>query len=260
MYIIGYTTQGFGNKVLMLASYIHQFFVLKHSKEIDLTMLYVLNVKSKHEEGTEKEMLTHIFPKLENLKWLTFVNSWKEYDALKKDAYAELTHTYEFDTTALDNYKKYFTINPEYKPLLKKYDTKNGILLHYRLGDKLKLMNEHLVLKHEYFLNNLAKLPTGPVYLVSDSPELASKLLPDAILIREDWVDTFYLMTKFKKMILSESTIGIVATYLNTTKPHVILPEFHVATTSGKLVKKNWGSIFEYETNRKYRAITKTDL
>jgi hypothetical protein len=64
-------------------------------------------------------------------------------------------------------------------------------------------------------------------------------------------------MTKFKNAILSESTFGVVATYLNQEQNKIIYPSYHVEISSGKLVDFSWGPIFQYEHDRSYRYVKK---
>jgi hypothetical protein len=253
MYIT-YLKQGFGNKMMMLLSSIKQF--LKEKGDI----LYVFPVESKHDSNSEKEYIENIFPKLKELKWLKFVHSWKDFDTLKKQEHIEIKNDYDFTSEIFQGMKtfikKYLVVNPEYKHLLKKYDTKNGMLLHYRLGDKLNLSNKYLVMKPEYFKKHIKSF-NGPVYMVSDSPKIAKTLIPEAEILDTDWVETFYLMTKFRNAVLSESTFGVVASYLNQENHKFIFPAYHVEISTGKLIDFSWGPVFEYETDRSYRYVKK---
>lgn len=251
---ITYLKQGFGNKMLMFIKSVKEF--LKKKDDI----LYVFAVQSKHETQTDKEKIENIFPKLKQLPWLKFIYSWEEYDALIGQEPTIIKNDYDFTSEIFQGMKtfikKYLVVNPEYKYLLKEYDTKNGILLHYRLGDKLNLTNKYLVMKPEYFKKHIKNFK-GPIYMVSDSPQIAKKLIPEAQIIHIDWVETFYLMTKFKNAILSESTFGVVASYLNQEQHNFIFPAYHVEISSGKLIDVSWGPVFQYEHDRSYRYVKK---
>lgn len=232
MAALGIISQGLGNKIWMLVGYIYRF---QHS---DSKILYIYYKKSKHEEGNTSEHLEEIFPKLKKLPWLKFIYDWKEYDIIKKDA-TIYENDYDFKPEYFNMDLKVFTPNPDYKPLLKKYDTKNGIVLHYRLGDKVR-RSDYLTMKPEYFLKHVQMMLSeseGPVYLASDSMDKAVKLLGISVIpIEEDAVSAFYLLTKFKRLILSDSTFGIVARYLNTDCQAVI-PEYKVSWADHKLRK-----------------------
>ena len=246
MAALGIVSEGLGNKIWMLVGYIHRF---QHS---DSEILYIFYKKSKHEE----DHLEDIFPKLKKLSWLKFIYDWKDYDQVKKVAVI-YENTYDFNPEYFNMDLKILSLNPDYTPLLKKYDTKNGIVLHYRLGDKLR-RSDYLVMKPEYFIKHVQKMlaeKEGPVYLASDSMNKAVKLLGFPVIpIEEDSASTFYLLTKFKRMILSDSTFGIVARYLNTDCQAVI-PEYHVRRSDEKLVKSQYlmDGAFELEKDRSFR-------
>jgi hypothetical protein len=250
MAAVGVISDGMGNKIWMTITYIYKF---KHSNN---KMLYILNKKSKHEQGNKSERIEEIFPKLKKLKWLKFIYDWKEYDMVKQDA-TIYEKSYDFDPVVFDMPLTNFTMNPDYKPLLKKYDTKNGIILHYRLGDKLTNPN-YVIMKPEYFKKYVEKMlqeKEGPVYLASDSMSKAVKLLGFPVIpVEEDAVSTFYLLTKFHRLILSESTFGIVATYLNSVDHHAVIPEYKRSWADQKLKKSPLllEGAFELETDHSF--------
>jgi hypothetical protein len=262
MRFLTYLKEGFGNRFLMLIGVISQF----SRQRVDDDVLYVLEVFSRHDLKTEDERMETIFPKLKELPWLKFLKSWKEYDQVSQTAHV-VDPTFDFKPEMFSGMssflKKWFVFRPDYKSLLKEIDAKKGILLHYRLGDKAKNMNSYLVMKPEYFTDNASRMlekQEGPVYLVSDSPALAKKLIPDATFLDLSWMETFYLITKFKRSVLSESTFGVAATSLNFGEHETVFPEYHVQIKSSKLVLFSWGPMFKYETNKKYRARLKADL
>jgi hypothetical protein len=225
--------------------------------------LYVLEVPSRH--GNDK--MYEIFPKLRDLNWLVFIDSWKEYDTLGKSSSKFISPSYDFKPDVFKGMrtfmKTYFVLNPAYKSVIQNVDTKTGILVHYRLGDKMKLLDSYLVMKPSYFNDNLKRMlekHDGPVYLVSDSPRIAHALLPNAILLDVDWKETFFLLSKFKRAILSESTFGVAATSLNFTEHETVFPAYMVDIKTMKTVDFSWGTMFKYETNKKYRAKLISDL
>jgi len=254
MAALGVVSEGLGNKVWMLVSYIYKF------QQSDSEVLYIFYKKSQHEETRLEE----IFPKLKKLSWLKFIYDRKEYDKIKKDAIF-YEKSFDFDPKHYTHFKpqyfnmdlKILSLNPDYKPLLKKYDTKNGIVVHYRLGDKLG-RSDFLIMKPEYFQKHVQKMRAekeGPVYLASDSMSKAVKLLGFPVIpIDEDSASTFYLLTKFKRLILSESTFGIVARYLNADC-RAVIPEYHVRMTDNKLEKSPYlmDGAFELEKDKSLR-------
>ena len=248
MAAIGIVSEGLGNKVWMLVTHIHNF------EKSDLKDLYIFYKKSKHEE----QPLDEIFPKLRKLKWLHFIYDWKEYDSIKKEATVYDT-SFDFNPEVFDIDLRILTMNPDFKQLLKKYDTKKGIVIHYRLGDKDKNTN-YVKMKPEYFLKHIQKMladSEGPVYLASDSMDKAVKLLGIPVIpIEEDAVSTFYLLTKFKRLILSESTFGIVARYLNEDC-HAVIPEYKVSWSDHKLRKSPLllETAFEVEKDKSFARL-----
>lgn len=263
-YIVAYMVQGFGNKLMMFINYIRQFLELKQENP-ELNKLYILHVVSRHEKSNEKEKFTDIFPKLNDIEWIEFIYSWKEFDTLKKDAIKIFEKLYVFNPDDWIKTKpfvdNYLIVNSKYDYLLDKYDTKKGIALHYRLGDKLEINikygEQFLVMNPKYFIDNVNKLTkiNRPVYLFSDSPKLAkcalSPYFETIYVVNEDWVETFYLFTKFKRLVLSESTLAICAVNINKNNPVAIIPDYQFV--KGKLTNVNWGNKFIYETNRKYK-------
>jgi len=246
MAALGIISDGLGNKIWILAGYIHKF------QNSDSKMLYIFYKKSHHEE----KRLEEIFPKLKKLKWLHFIYDWKDYDIIKKDAII-YENTYDFKPEYFNIDLKIFTLNPDFKPLLKKYDTKNGIVLHYRLGDKVG-RSDYLIMKPEYFLKHAKKMleeSEGPVYLASDSMGKASKLLGIPVIpIEEDSASTFFLLTKFKRLILSDSTFGIVARYLNSDC-HAVIPEYRMYNKKLNKSPLLLEGAFELEKNKSFARL-----
>ena len=284
MYVISYIKQGIGNKIFMLLRSIHIFKLLKKHRPSYWKKMYVVHEKSHHEKGTDNEKLLNIFPKLNDLEWLEFID-WKTYDSLKTgvpvirdlvdyrtDGPLSLEVNYDFQSSDITNemafVKKYLAFNEIYEPLLKKYDTKKGILIHYRIGDKfeinykmMKTQNKqrYVLLKPEYYVKQCKKFleeKDGPVYLVSDSLEIAQCLLkdiPNLIPIHEDAIETLFLMTKFKRIIISESTMSISAGYMNKNAD-IVSYKYYRHVRTGQLITNPYidPEYFEIESNSAY--------
>ena len=191
--------------------------------------------------------------KLKNVEFI----SWKEYDTIKKSnmPFEELNindgnkwFTDIYFTKLKSFIKSYLTINPIYKPLLQKYDTKSGIAIHYRLGDKIEMNLQHpkimyVVMKPEYFIDNCKKMlqeKPGPIYIFSDSHYLVKcilKELKEAIYVNIGYIETFYLLTKFKRLIISESTLSIGAALLNKSAKQIVVPNYYIDVTTLSIKK-----------------------
>jgi hypothetical protein len=287
MYVISFIKQGTGSKIFMILHAINIFKTLKKKRRSYWTKLYIVHEKSPHEKGIETEKLDYIFPKLKEIDWLEFI-SWKQFDSLKKNAkeFTDYTsdgpliispsffwhfgHFTEYPTFI----KTYFKFNPVYEFLLKKYDTKKGILIHYRLGDKFQI-NYNLLTRNTkprfiiyepgFFVKHakkmLEELP-GPIYLASDSPKVAECLLkpsfPELITINEDAESTLYLMSKFKRMIISESTMSAVGGFLNQNAHEIIASKYYIDLTNRKLITNPFmiPEIFTLDPDKKHLLLT----
>jgi hypothetical protein len=121
-------------------------------------------------------------------------------------------------------------MNPSYNYLLKKYDFENGIFIHVRYGDKFrwnydKLQTKnpriYVLLKPSYYANALKQFETGsPIYIFSDSTFTKCVLqdtIPTATFVEEGSYESFFCLSHCKNLILSDSTFGIAAAYLNST-------------------------------------------
>ena len=264
MYVLSYIKQGTGNKIFSFLRAVHIFKVLRKKRPSYWTKLYIVHEKSPHEKGLETEKLDYIFPKLKEFEWLEFI-SWKQFDSLKKglneftentiDGPVSITPTILWDSRYFTDeptfVKNYLKFNPVYEPLLKKYDTKKGILIHYRLGDKFEINQMFLKRNHrpryllygpEFYIKHVQKMleeAPGPIYLASDSPKVAECLLkpsfPDLIPISEDAEHTLYLMSKFKRMVISESTMSAAGGFLNRTAHQIIASKYYIDVGDYKL-------------------------
>ena len=271
MYVIGILKEGFGNKLFMIMAYIMKF---KKLVEKGVQTLYIVQTVSKHEEGLQCEKFGYIFPKLSEVPWLKLI-SWREYDALKTDAHEIFPVDFCFcknDFLELKSFiKKYFVMNSKYDKLLDKYDTRKGIAIHVRLGDKFNInlnrlqKKQHenfLLLSPRYYVEQAQKLLSekkGPLYIFSDSPKFAECLLkpylPDAILIDENFVETFFLLTKFRRSVLSESTLGLAAGYMNFYKHQMVIPGYRIKLNGGTIQESKYvdSTVFQLEDDRSYK-------
>ena len=257
MYILSYLKWGFGNKFFILL-YLLNYFI--HAKP-KYDKLYIVQTQSHHDKQTKDENFYEIFPNLKKVKFLKFI-SWNEFDLIKKS-----TEPYKIININIgvdwynDIYflqlrpfiKMYLQINPIYKLINKKYniDTKKGIAIHYRLGDKAMInINKskliYIIMKPEYFIDYCKKMlqeENGPIYVFSDSMNVAKYLLQElfdkysAILIDSNYIETFYLFTKFKRLIISESSISLGAALLNKKGKQIIVPNYYIDVITYKIKK-----------------------
>lgn len=215
----------------------------ENSKEYD--GVRVAYVKSKHQEDN----IFDVFPKLKEIPWLRLI-SWKEYDTLKKDN-VEIDPTFQFgkdDFIELKSFvKKYFVFDEKYNYLLEKYDTKKGIALHMRYGDKVEINASlakrgihpmFLVLNKKFYEDYARKFleeKKGPVYVFTDSPHIKLDIL-GAQYVDEKTTETFFLLTKFKRAVISDSTLSIAAGYMNFLKHEFVIPGYRVQFDKGTIV------------------------
>lgn len=202
---------GIGNKLFILVNILHQY-----GKRYTI---YFVENPSHHKDPKLKVA----FPTIPNLI------SWSQYDEYKKKGIKEI---YIEDSIWLKDAgfrppPAFLQMNSSYDHLLKKYDFENGIFIHVRYGDKFKLNYDkllkkdpriYILLKPSYYADSIKKFESGPVYIFSDS--LYVKYLfqdIDATFVEEDSYETFFCLTHCKKLIISDSTFGIAAAFLNST-------------------------------------------
>lgn len=232
----------------------------KHEKYVGIKLVYV---KSQHQE----DHIIDVFPKLKDLEWLEFI-SWKEYDSIKKDNY-EYNINYEFDSIDFIELrpfiKKYFIFNSKYNSLLDKYDTKNGIAIHMRYGDKLQINKELLkhnqlpkytVMKLKYYEDHAYRFlenKKGPVYIFTDSPSIKLNI-PNSIYVNENTSETLFLLTKFKRSVISDSSLSIAAGYMNFSKHITIAPAYKLRLSDSKIIRAKYidERVFQLETDKDY--------
>jgi hypothetical protein len=222
---------GIGNKIFILV-----YFLNKYPEDT----LLIIDAKSHHQHGSEKEKIWHLYPKLLEHPKIKFIR-WKEYDSLKLQGIKELEITNDifhniegFSEKAI---KKYFKINSEYDYLKTKYDFVKGLFVHFRLGDKFiqnyqkvrkGASKDYIVLKPEYYLKYISEF-NGPIYIFSDDPKLAKCLLGTNYEYPiEDTNETLYCFQNAKHLIISESTMSIAGIKLQTKKFKAIVPGYFI--------------------------------
>jgi hypothetical protein len=235
MFVIASIKEGFGNRVWMLAQTIQLF----RSKYMGSGILCVVEQASRHDKGFPEESMKYVFPSLTKLKWLKFIG-WKEYDILRQDPETVvLQPSFEFSYDVFDSFiKKHFVLNPVFDKVFEKYDTRKGTAIHIRLGDKFKL-NYRLAKKGSppsyalpsptYYADHAKN---GPIYVFTDSPDIVEcvfmESLPvDAILVKDEpfW-NVFALFTKFRHIIVSDSTLVTAARYWNRKDTRAVAPMY----------------------------------
>uniref|UniRef100_A0A6C0HFL6 Glycosyltransferase n=1 Tax=viral metagenome TaxID=1070528 RepID=A0A6C0HFL6_9ZZZZ len=224
---------GLGNKIFIMANILHRY--PKNS-------FYVIDQQSHHQQGSQQEKFWYLFPLLKENPRIKFIQ-WKEYDSLKKTIPAlDIRNEIYLDPSGFKPaIKKLLVPAIEYQTLEDKYDFKNGIFVHYRLGDKVQinyqrlqkgLNSRNVVMKPAFYTDNISELrkKDEPVYIFSDSPKEAKCLLKgDYVFVNEGANETFYCFWKAKRVILSDSTLTIAATLLGSKKKDLIVPGFIVA-------------------------------
>ena len=245
---------GLGNKIFILINFLHRY------KNVTF---HIIDKTSHHQEKIPSEKLFYLFPKLKEIKNISFIR-WKEYDELKKklpefEIPFDIYYSIEGFKPSI---KKYFKSNEIYDTLKEKYDFKKGIFVHFRLGDKFDLnlielkkgkSVKYVVMKPEYYEHHISELRMNdePVYIFSDSPKLAKCLLQgDYEYVDEGVNETFYCFQNARRVIISESTLTISAVLLGSKKKDLIVPNFLNMPPDYKLVPSPYFS--EGESNKKY--------
>jgi hypothetical protein len=225
---------GFGNKLFILANMLQQ-----NPK----ATLHILDATSEHQEGDLKEKIWNLFPLLKKHPRIYFIR-WSEYDELKR-IMPELKYDFDIFFTnfkkKVSPLKEYLIPNYEYDYLKNKYDFTQGIFVHYRLGDKVKINYDHLkkgnpihfvVMKPEYYLDSIKKFQKNnePVYVFSDSPELVKCLLKgNFTFVDENVNETFFCFYYANRVIISDSSLSVTAVTLGPKK-HIIVPRYIVSS------------------------------
>jgi hypothetical protein len=266
--IIIIVKNGLGNKLMTIINLIYKY----SGKPI-----YFLEQLSHHQNRFFTEKLRYIFPNLNTDKDYSIM-SWKLFDALQKKGIKEteyqdheMYYTIPGFINLTTNTRNLLKMNSNYDYLINKYDLKNGIFVHYRLGDKFELnfneFQKNKVCKYalftpEYYIESISKMlkeKPGKVYILSDSIKVAECLLKDkilnAIFVNEKTAETFYLMTHCNRFIISESSMTVCAVYLNNNKPQIIAPNFLIDPRDNhKLINNIYfnDKIVSFNNNKEY--------
>jgi hypothetical protein len=266
--IIIIVKNGLGNKLMTIINLIYKY----SGKPI-----YFLEQLSHHQNRSFGEKLKYIFPNLNTDKDYSIM-SWKLFDALQKKGIKEteyqdheMYYTIPGFINLTTNTRNLLKMNSNYDYLINKYDLKNGIFVHYRLGDKFELnfneLQKNKVCKYalftpEYYVESVSKMlkeKPGKVYILSDSIKVAECLLKDkilnAIFVNEKTAETFYLMTHCNRFIISESSMTVCAVYLNNNKPQIIAPNFLIDPRDNhKLINNIYfnDKIVSFNNNKEY--------
>lgn len=259
MIYFGKIREGFGNKLFMLLSHINIFRKAKGES------LYILECPCKHDRHSEGFL--SIFPGLKELPWLNFVQQEK-YDSLEGHEMKQPVFSKDDFLELRGFIKTHMKMNDKFTKLLEKYDTKKGIAVHIRLGDKFQenyrqiregKRETYLLMSPEYYIEKTQELlgeKDGPVYVFADSPKFAECFLGNLnwIFVQEDFPESFFLLTKFKRSIISESTFSIAAHYMNFLKHECIIPSYRLTPSKGNLIESPYvDSSFRLEEDRKYK-------
>lgn len=122
------------------------------------------------------------------------------------------------DYSILDGYmqsEKYFShcafLVRHYFKLKKLSDIEipeNAVCVHIRLGD-YKKSTVHPVCSKDYYYRAFGVMPSGSdYYIFSDEPDLAKEMFPFFHIMRNDLYTDLYLMTKFKRHIIANSSFS----------------------------------------------------
>jgi len=206
-------TNGVGNKLFELVNILH-YYGKKYT-------IYFVEKPSHHKDLKLKVA----FPNIPNLI------SWYDYDKYRKEGVNKIITdtTIWLDDIGFHPPPAFLQMNSSYDSLLQKYDFENGIFIHARYGDKfqwnytqLKINDPRLyiLLKPSYYMDAVKQFTTkGPLYVFSDSSFakcLLQDVLSDAIFVEEGVFESFFCLSHCKHLILSDSTFGIAAVYLNS--------------------------------------------
>jgi hypothetical protein len=234
MYIVSILSEGWGNKLFMLFNLASIWIKLK---KVGFDKVYILNKPSKHDLGDPSENIESIFPNLYKSGIFQEI-TWKDYDKLKgvpkfkntpqsdiSESF-EIVSDYNFRNIDIDSIKPLFKtlFKTSYKS--RKYNFKNGIFVHIRYGDKLKINSKlnsfvhYELLYPKYYIDMITSFSdweSSPIYIFTDSPEIVRRCFPmDRVeIVDEPWWNVFGIFTKARRVVFGESTLTIGAAILN---------------------------------------------
>lgn len=226
---------GIGNKIFVLV-----YYLFKYPNDT----IYVADQLSVHQKGTSEEKIWHLYPELLNNPTLKFV-SFKKYLQLKEAGMSKLNDDFQTPLHNVEGFsklsiRKYFKVRSDLDYLAEKYDLDTGLFVHFRLGDKFFINYESLqqgrsvnyvIMKPEFYLKYI-KLFKGPVYIFSDSIEIAKCIFPDFNHAEEGVNETVYCFQNCKNAIISDSTMSIAALKLNNRRYNAIVPGYTILRKS----------------------------
>ena len=173
-----------------------------------------------------------------------------------------------------DNVKDWFKINNEYENNYEKKLNELGIVLdentcviNFRGGEYRSI--PHVVCRREYWRDSINHMlsvnPNMKFVVITDDPQFANSYMPFHIPCFHDEIGfDFYVINKSKWVILSNSTFGWWAAWLNNNAKLILAPKYWAAhnnssgywcvgecyTKSFHYVDRN-GEINDYETCKK---------
>jgi hypothetical protein len=247
---------GLGNKIFILVNFLHRYPKAK---------FLVLDKTSHHQEGLAEEKVWFLFPSLLKHPRIKFIR-WSEYDQLKtsvQELEVPWKIFYEVDGFT-SGIKKFFRTDEDFEYLETQLDFKKGIFVHVRLGDKFKLNIQalkakkplrYIVLKPEYYEDHIRALrqKDEPVYILSDDLIMAERMLPGYEYPDLNVNETFYCFQNARRVILSESTLGIAAVLLGLKKKDLVVPNYVIMQDNEEPFKLQKSPYFSQgESNKKY--------
>lgn len=269
-YCLGILEAGFGNKIYLLAAYLSEFERLKGLYP-QLTTLILVHQRSHHEKGGLDEKLNVVFPNLKTYPGLQFT-TWTEFDKKKPGAFKIFEPSFQFTYQTLlqmrETLKPYMRVADKFRGVADDFDVENGIAVHIRMGDKF--LQNHYSLKHgstsryllmagAYYRDMIDGLrgevveEDAPIYIFTDSPTFVKCMLgddfPEAEYVDTNFVQTFFLFTQFKTLILGESTLSAAAVYFNENEDvTAIAPNAHIDYEFTKDLSKMPATLMDDET------------
>lgn len=145
--------------------------------------------------------------------------------------------------------------NKKNRDLVESLDTENAVAIHIRRGDFLKAQNYEMfgsVCGERYYLDAINRItqdiPSPTFYVFSNDMEWSSKLMEGYKAVFVDWnkgLDSWAdmaLMSKFKNIIIANSTFSWWAAWLGEDEKKVICPQVFINTdkTSGAIYPDKW--------------------
>lgn len=256
-----YIKEGLGNKLFNLASAMRWFLAQPGSPR--QRRLVVMVQRSRHEDGLPHGDVRVMFPALARVPWLRFLDKWADFDALVAKAtgppitvqdsidptapVVQLQPTAYFPWGDLAAMRRRFG-RPQSLHTPDDMDVRDGLAVHIRWGDKYRinanlqrrgLPPKYVLLSPAWYAATISRHHAGkPVYIFTDSPGMVrTQVLPrlpasvQMQLPELDFTQTFQLMTRFRRMVASDSTLLHAALAFN---PHV---ELLVAVKAHTLVR-----------------------